>query len=110
MWAKSLPASTMVGPGEPTVAFAGVIEVRVGAIDLLEELTPGTGPVEIVADVSEKSGNIRTTLRMGFPYCRVCAKRAALMKPASSGKRSPLWRSPSGTYSHGSGSTGTSCT
>lgn len=40
----------------------------------------GPKEVEIVADVSEKSGNIRTTLRMGFPYCRVCAKRAALEK------------------------------
>jgi shikimate kinase / 3-dehydroquinate synthase len=32
------------------VLAAAGIEVRIGAIDLLEELTPGAGPVEIVAD------------------------------------------------------------
>jgi len=31
------------------LAAAGIV-ARIGAIDLLEELTPGTGPVEIVAD------------------------------------------------------------
>ena len=32
------------------VLAAAGIDVRIGAIDLLEELTPGSGPVEIVAD------------------------------------------------------------
>ena len=36
----------------------------------------GPRETEVVAEVSEKSGNIRTTLRMGFPYCNACAGRA----------------------------------
>jgi 3-dehydroquinate synthetase len=34
------------------VLAAAGIDVRIGAIDLLEELVPGTGPVEIVADAN----------------------------------------------------------
>lgn len=32
--------------------------------------------MQVEARVSEKSGNIRTTLTMAFPYCNACAKRA----------------------------------
>jgi hypothetical protein len=36
----------------------------------------GPRQTEVEARVSEKSGNIRTTLTMAFPYCDACAKRA----------------------------------
>lgn len=40
----------------------------------------GPRETEVKATVSEKSGNIRTTLTMGFPYCNACAKRAGWEK------------------------------
>ena len=36
----------------------------------------GPRETQVVARVSEKSGNIRTTLKMEFLYCNACAKRA----------------------------------
>jgi hypothetical protein len=36
----------------------------------------GPRETELKARLSEKSGNIRTTLTMAFPYCNACAKRA----------------------------------
>jgi hypothetical protein len=36
----------------------------------------GPREVEVEAEVSEKHGNIRTTLKMSFPYCTPCAGRA----------------------------------
>lgn len=36
----------------------------------------GPRETEVKAVVSEKAGNIRTTLTMGFPYCTPCSKRA----------------------------------
>jgi 3-dehydroquinate synthetase/shikimate kinase len=38
--------------GDGVVLAAAGIDVRTGALDLLEELTPGAGPVEIVADAN----------------------------------------------------------
>jgi len=40
----------------------------------------GPQEVEVKAQTSQKSGNIRTTLTMSFPYCQICAKRAVLEK------------------------------
>jgi hypothetical protein len=40
----------------------------------------GPREVEVKAVVSEKAGNIRTTLTMGFPYCTPCSKRAEAEK------------------------------
>jgi hypothetical protein len=37
----------------------------------------GPRETQVEAVVSEKSGNIRTTLRMAFPYCNACGARAA---------------------------------
>ena len=36
----------------------------------------GPQETQVQANISEKSGNIRTTLKMAFPYCNACAKRA----------------------------------
>jgi hypothetical protein len=36
----------------------------------------GPRETQVEAVVSEKSGNIRTTLRMAFPYCNACGARA----------------------------------
>jgi len=36
----------------------------------------GPRETEVGASISEKSGNVRTRLKMVFPYCNVCAKRA----------------------------------
>lgn len=36
----------------------------------------GPRETQLEATVSEKSGNIRTTLKMAFPYCHACAARA----------------------------------
>jgi hypothetical protein len=36
----------------------------------------GPRQTQVEARVSEKSGNIRTTLTMAFPYCDACARRA----------------------------------
>jgi hypothetical protein len=36
----------------------------------------GPRQTQVEARVSEKTGNIRTTLTMAFPYCDACAKRA----------------------------------
>jgi hypothetical protein len=40
----------------------------------------GPRETEVKATVTEKHGNVRTTLTMGFPYCNACAKRAASEK------------------------------
>lgn len=40
----------------------------------------GARETEVKAQISEKNGNIRTTLTMGFPYCNACAKRAGWEK------------------------------
>jgi hypothetical protein len=40
----------------------------------------GPRETQVEAVVSEKSGNIRTTLRMAFPYCNTCGARATREK------------------------------
>src|SRR5690242_19899695 len=34
----------------------------------------GARETQVEANISEKSGNVRTTVKMEFPYCNVCAK------------------------------------
>ena len=40
----------------------------------------GPKETEIIVQATQKSGNIRTTLRMSFPYCTPCAQRAGKEK------------------------------
>jgi hypothetical protein len=40
----------------------------------------GPRETEVTAKISEKTGNIRHTLTMEFPYCRTCASRARFEK------------------------------